>query len=131
MACQTRQGAELPAVKCHQRLPVGAAPPTAAGQPGSFDRGPARAATRAAGNTVSPESVPPLELPTEHPRTDGWRRRWLVPAAAAAAVVVVVIAVTAVTVGPATRTPAPAIAPGGAVTGPMPPGPSLASYVSS
>ena len=57
-----------------------------------------RAATRAAGDTVSPESVPPLELPTEHPRTDGWRRRWLVPAAAAAAVVIV-IAVTAVTVG--------------------------------
>jgi hypothetical protein len=89
-----------------------------------------RAATRAAGNTVSPESVPPLELPTEHPRTDGWRRRWLVPAAAAAAVVIV-IAVTAVTVGPATRTRAPGIARGGAVTGPMPPGPSLASYVSS
>ena len=43
-----------------------------------------RAATRAAGNTVSPESVPPLELPAEHPRADGWRRRWLVPAAAAA-----------------------------------------------
>ena len=50
---------------------------------------------------------------------------------AAAAAVVIVIAVTAVTVGPATRTRAPAIAPGGAVTGPMPPGPSLASYVSS
>ena len=34
-------------------------------------------------------------------------------------------------VGPGTRTRAPAIAPGGAVTGPMLPGPSLASYVSS
>jgi len=89
-----------------------------------------RAATRAAGNTVSPESVPPLELPTEHPRTDGWRRRWLVPAAAAAAVVIV-IAVTAVTVGPATRTRAPSIAPAATAPGPMLPGPSLASYVSA
>jgi hypothetical protein len=63
-------------------------------------------------------------------RTESARRRWLVPAAAAAAVVIV-IAVTAVTVGPGTRTRAPASAPGGAVTGPMLPGPSLASYVSS
>jgi len=47
-----------------------------------------RAATRAAGNTVSPESVPPLGLPAEHPRADGWWRRWLVPVAAAAAVVI-------------------------------------------
>jgi hypothetical protein len=89
-----------------------------------------RAAARAAAETVAPYSVPPLELPAEHPRGDGWRRRWLVPAAAAAAVVTV-IAVTAVTVGPGTRTRAPASAPGGAVTGPMLPGPSLASYVSS
>jgi hypothetical protein len=89
-----------------------------------------RSAARAAGNTVSPESVPPLELPTEHPRTDGWRRRWLVPAAAAAAVVIV-IAVTAVTVGPATRTRAPFIAPAATAPGPMLPGPSLASYVSA
>jgi len=85
-----------------------------------------RAAARAAAETVAPYSVPPLELPAEHPRGDGWRRRWLVPAAAAAAVVIV-IAVTALTVGPGTRTRAP----GGAVTGPMLPGPSLASYVSS
>ena len=89
-----------------------------------------RAAARAAAETVAPYSVPPLELPAEHPRADGWRRRWLVPAAAAAAVVIV-IAVTAVTVGPGTRTRAPASAPGGAVTGPMLPGPSLASYVSA
>jgi hypothetical protein len=88
-----------------------------------------RAAARAAAETVAPYSVPPLELPAEAPRGDGWRRRWLVPAAAAAAVIV--IAVTAVTVGPGTRTRAPASAPGGAVTGPMLPGPSLASYVSS
>ena len=53
-----------------------------------------RAATRAAGDTVSPESVPPLKLPAEYPRADGWRRRWLVPVAAAAAVVVL-IAITA------------------------------------
>ena len=38
-----------------------------------------RAAVQAAGNTVSPESVPPLELPAEYPRADGWRRCWLVP----------------------------------------------------
>jgi hypothetical protein len=89
-----------------------------------------RAATRAAGNTVSPGSVPPLELPAERPRADGWRRRWLVPVAAAAAVVIV-IAVTAVTVGPATRTRAPSIAPAATAPGPMLPGPSLASYVSA
>jgi len=89
-----------------------------------------RAATQAAGATVSPDSVPLLELPAEHPRADGWRRRWLVPAVAAAAVVIV-IAVTAVTVGPATRTRAPGIAPAATAPGLMLPGPSLASYVSS
>jgi hypothetical protein len=91
-----------------------------------------RAATRAAGNTVSPESVPPLGLPTEHPRADGWRRRWLVPVAAAAAVVAV-IAITAVTVRQVTRTPTPvpSIAPAATAPGPMLPGPSLASYVSA
>jgi hypothetical protein len=88
-----------------------------------------RAAARAVAETVAPDSVAPLQLPAEHPRGDGWRRRWLVPAAAAAAVVV--IAVTAVTVGPATRTRAPAIAPAATAPGPMLPGPSLASYVSS
>jgi len=88
-----------------------------------------RAAARAAGNTVSPESVPPLELPAERPRAAIWRWRWLVPAAAAAAVVLV--AVTTVTVGQVTRTRAPGIAPTAAAPGPMLPGPSLASYVSS
>jgi hypothetical protein len=42
-----------------------------------------------------------------------------------------VIAVTAVTVGPGTRTRAPGIAPAATAPGPMLPGPSLASYVSS
>jgi hypothetical protein len=88
-----------------------------------------RAAARAAAETVAPYSVPPLELPAEAPRGYGWRRHWLVPAAAAAAVIV--IAITAVTVGPATRTRAPAIAPAATAPGPMLPGPSLASYVSS
>ena len=88
-----------------------------------------RAAARAAAETVAPYSVPPLELPAEAPRGYGWRRRWLVPAAAAAAVIV--IAVTAVIVGPGTRTRAPAIAPAATAPGPMLPGPSLASYVSS
>jgi hypothetical protein len=88
-----------------------------------------RAAARAAAETVAPYSVPPLELPAEAPRGNGWRLRWLVPAAAAAAVIV--IAITAVTVGPATRTQAPAIAPAATAPGPMLPGPSLSSYVSS
>jgi len=100
-----------------------------------------RAAAQAAGNTVSPDSVPPLELPGEHSRAGGgrrragwrrpWRRSWLVPVAAAAAVVV--IAVTAVSVGQVTRTRAPATTPTagpGITVGPMRPGPSLASYVS-
>jgi hypothetical protein len=90
-----------------------------------------RAAALAAGNTVSPQSVPPLELPAEHPREARWRRPgWLVPVAAAAAVFILV-AVTAVTVRQVTRTPAPSIAPAAVTLGPMPPGPSLASYVSA
>ena len=88
-----------------------------------------RAAAHAAAETVAPYSVPPLELPAEHPRGDGWRRRWLVPAAAAAAVVLV--AVTMVAVGQVTRTKAPGIAPAATAPGPMLPGPSLASYVSA
>lgn len=88
-----------------------------------------RAAVRAAGNTVSPESVPPLELPAEHPRAAGWRRHWLVPAAAAAAVVV--LAVTTVTVSQVTRTRPPGIAAAATAAGPMLPGPSLASYVAA
>ncbi len=88
-----------------------------------------RAATRAAAATVSPGSVPMLELPAEHPRADGWRRRWLVPAAAAAAVVV--LAVTTVTVSQVTRTRPPGIAAAATAPGPMLPGPSLASYVSA
>ena len=89
-----------------------------------------RAAARSAAETAPPAGVPPRQRPAEHPREDGWRRRWLVPAAAAAAVVIVIV-VTAVTVGPATRTRAPAIAPAATAPGPMLPGPSLASYVSS
>jgi hypothetical protein len=88
-----------------------------------------RSAARAAGNTVSPDSVPPLELPAERSWAAGWRRRWLVPAAAAAAVIVV--AVAAVTVGQVVRTRTPGYAPAATAPGPMVPGPSLASYVSS
>ena len=36
-----------------------------------------RAAARAAAETVAPYSVPPLELPAEHPRGYGWRQRYL------------------------------------------------------
>ena len=67
------------------------------------------------GGAVEP---PAAGTARQTPAGDGWRRRRLVPAAAAAAVVIV-IAVTALTVGPGTRTRAPASAPGGAVTGPM------------
>jgi hypothetical protein len=88
-----------------------------------------RAAVRAAGATVSPESVPPLELPAERSQAADWRRRWLAPTAAAAAVVV--IAGMAVAVSQVTRTRAPGIAPAATAPGPMLPGPSLASYVSS
>ena len=34
-----------------------------------------RAAARAAAETVAPYSVPPLELPAERSRADGWRQR--------------------------------------------------------
>jgi hypothetical protein len=88
-----------------------------------------RAAVRAAGATVSPESVPPLELPAERSQAADWRRRWLAPTAAAAAVVV--IAGMALAVSQVTRTRAPGIAPAATAPGPMLPGPSLASYVSS
>ncbi|HEX6527194.1 MAG TPA: hypothetical protein VF070_45370 [Streptosporangiaceae bacterium] len=63
-----------------------------------------RAATRAAGETVPPDSVPPLRLPPQmlngrsHGRSPYWTRwsRRLAPAAAAAAVIAVALTVTIV-----------------------------------
>jgi hypothetical protein len=95
-----------------------------------------RAATRAAADTVAPDSVPPLRLSPERPSRSRagsfasvWGRR-LAPMAAAAAVVAVAVAM--VTVGQTVRM-------GGAETGPSSPsrpgpvttGPPISSYVAS
>jgi hypothetical protein len=62
-----------------------------------------RAATRAAADTVAPDSAPPLRLPDGQPGRARWnQRRWLramVPLAAAAAVAAVVIASLTLTRG--------------------------------
>jgi hypothetical protein len=65
-----------------------------------------RAATRAAANTMAPESAPPLRLPEDHPRRLGYRgwarrsgHRWTrlaIPLGAAAAVAALVISSVAV-----------------------------------
>jgi hypothetical protein len=95
-----------------------------------------RAATRAAGDTVAPGSVPPLRLPSDGPfraRSGSFASvwgRWLAPVAAAAAVVAV--AVTMVLVGQTVNH-----SPGGlgavpsARPGPVKTGPPISSYVAS
>ena len=97
-----------------------------------------RAATRAAADTVAPDSVPPLRLSSDGPfrSRDGSRSfasvwgRWLAPMAAAAAVVAVAVAM--VTVGrtvdhsPGGTEPGPAARPG-----PVKTGPPISSYVAS
>lgn len=94
-----------------------------------------RAATRAAADTVPPDSVPPLRLPAERPAWFRWRPAataragWLAPAAAAAAMVV--IAVLIVTVSHSPREGAAASAPASATPGPPVPGPPASSYVAS
>ena len=97
-----------------------------------------RAATRAAADTVTPDSVPPLRLPSDRPfrsRSSSFASvwgRWLAPVAAAAAIVVV--AVVMVTVGrtagdrPGATGPRPSIA---VRPGPVKTGPSISSYVAS
>jgi len=96
-----------------------------------------RAATRAAADTVAPDSVPPLWLPPADP-AGGSRRRsrpgspWagrLAPLAAALAVVAVAVAM--VLVGRTAGGPAPG--PGSGITpvGPMTAGPPVSSYVAS
>jgi hypothetical protein len=98
-----------------------------------------RAATRAAGETVTPDNVPPLRLPPDRPfRSGGGSRasmwaRWLAPAAAAAAVIA--LAVTMVTVGQTVDHRAggslavPSSSP--ARPGPVQAGPPISSYVAS
>ena len=96
-----------------------------------------RAATRAAADTVTPDSVPPLVLPAGDPaRSRGgsrssasvWSRR-LAPLGAALAVVAVAIAM--VTLGQTVRhsaaPPGPALSP----PGPVKAGPAIASYAAA
>ena len=98
-----------------------------------------RAATRAAADTVTPDSVPPLRLPSKHQRripgssrTSAWTpwARWLAPVAAAAAVIAVAVAMVTVSRTVDHRTggtgPAAAVRPG-----PVRTGPPISSYVAS
>ena len=95
-----------------------------------------RAATRAAADTVAPNSVPPLRLPADRllrARSGSlaslWGR-WLAPMAAAAAVVA--LAVAMVTVGrTANRTPVGSGGVPSARPGPVRMGPPISSYVAS
>jgi hypothetical protein len=96
-----------------------------------------RAATRAAADTVTPDTVPPLVLPAGHPaRSRGgsrpaasvWSRR-LAPLGAALAVVAVAVAM--VTLGHTERYPGTASGPGPSASGVITAGPPVASYVAS
>jgi hypothetical protein len=102
-----------------------------------------RAAARAAAETVAPDSVPPLELPTARPRRFGqWLRsarspggRWtpwaarLTPAAAALAVIAIVI--TVVTVSHPPHQGGPGLVTGIAARPDVPLGPPVSTYVRS
>jgi hypothetical protein len=95
-----------------------------------------RAATRAAADTVAPNSVPPLRLPADRlfrarsgSLASVWGR-WLAPMAAAAAVVAVAVAM--VTVGrTANRAPVGSGGVPSARPGPVRMGPPISSYVAS
>jgi hypothetical protein len=94
-----------------------------------------RAATRAAAETVAPDSVPPLRLSPERPSrsragsfASGWGR-WLAPLAAAAAVVAVAVAM--VTVGRAVDDRTGGTRPSSSRPGPVTTGPPVSSYVAS
>jgi hypothetical protein len=95
-----------------------------------------RAATRAAADTVAPNSVPPLRLPSDRllrarsgSLASVWGR-WLAPMAAAAAVVAVAVAM--VTVGrTADRAPVGSGGVPSARPGPVRMGPPISSYVAS
>ena len=89
-----------------------------------------RAATRAAGDTVAPDSVPPLRLPSQRSfrLLAGWHgsARWLAPVAAAAAVIAVAVVMVAVgrnVGGHGTVAASP--------PGPVQTGPPISSYVAS
>ena len=95
-----------------------------------------RAAARAAADTVTPDSVPPLRLPSDRPSrarrrsrafASAWGR-WLAPMAAAAAIVAVAVAMVTVgrTVTDRTGGPAPSSRPGPVRSGPPP-----SSYVAA
>jgi hypothetical protein len=97
-----------------------------------------RAAARAAADTVAPDSVPPLRLPSGNPgRPRGgarssasvWARR-LAPLGAAMAVVALAVAMVNLS-STVRRATAPASSPPQAASGGMTTGPSLASYVAS
>jgi hypothetical protein len=93
-----------------------------------------RAATRAAADTVAPDSVPPLRLATSRSfrarlRPSAWAR-WLAPMAAAAAVVAVAVAM--VTVGRSVNSrPAGTASSPSSRPGPVRSGPPISSYVAS
>jgi hypothetical protein len=96
-----------------------------------------RSATRAAADTVPPDSVPPLWLPPANPAGGSRRPSWfgspwarrLAPLTAALAVVTVAVAM--VLVGRAAQEPASG--PGNGITppGPVTAGPPVSSYVAS
>jgi hypothetical protein len=95
-----------------------------------------RAATRAAADTVAPDSVSPLRLPSDRAfrARSGWFAsawvRWLAPMAAAAAVVAVAVAM--VTVGRTVdHSPGGPQAAPFARPGPVRTGPPISSYVAS
>ncbi|HEY1004551.1 MAG TPA: hypothetical protein VGD83_33430 [Streptosporangiaceae bacterium] len=102
-----------------------------------------RAAARAAAETVAPDSVPPLELPTARPRRFGqWLRSarspdatwtpWaarLTPVAAALAVIAIVI--TVVTVSHPPHQGGPDLVTGTAARPEVPLGPPVSTYVRS
>ncbi|HME66439.1 MAG TPA: hypothetical protein VKG61_16245 [Streptosporangiaceae bacterium] len=90
-----------------------------------------RAATRAAGDTVAPDSVPPLRLRSERPfrfRASAWAR-WLAPVAAAAAVIAVAVAM--VTVGHTVNHRTGGTAASSVAPNPVKTGPPLSSYIAS
>lgn len=96
-----------------------------------------RAATRAAADTVPPDGVPPLRLPSADPAGDGrWRSVFSSPwalrlAPLAAALAVVAVAVTMGMVGRTVREPAHSSGNGITPVGPMRPGSPVSSYVAS
>jgi hypothetical protein len=96
-----------------------------------------RAATRAAADTVLPDGVPPLRLPSAEAAGDGRWHSWFVSpwarrlAPLAAALAVVAVAVAMVFVGRTAREPASGPGSGMTSPGPMTAGLAASSYVAS